>query len=317
MRVSDILAEAKKPLFTFELVPPLKGGNAQTILEAVRTLNEFSPAYINVTNHQEEVVYVERPDGLLERKTVRKRPGTLGLSALIQYTFEIPVVTHLICGGSTADQIEDDLVELHFLGLENVLALRGDPPAGIKRFVPTSGGHTYSHQLVRQIVDLNAGIYLDPTLENAQKTNFCIGVAGYPEKHGEAPNLEFDIAMLKKKVDAGADYIVTQMFFDNQVYFHFVERCRQAGITVPIIPGIKPVGSRRDLATIPQTFHVDFPPELVEQLGRASSQSEIREVGVAWCIKQTKELLAANVPGVHFYTLGKAESVARVVRACY
>lgn len=317
MRVSDILAEAKKPLFTFELVPPLKGGNAQTMLEAVRTLSEFSPAYINVTNHQEEVVYIERPDGLLERKTVRKRPGTLGLSALIQYTFDIPVVTHLICGGSTADQIENDLVEMHFLGLENVLALRGDPPAGIKRFVPTSGGHTYSHQLVRQIVDLNAGDYLDSTLKNAQKTNFCIGVAGYPEKHGEAPNLEFDIAMLKEKVDAGADYIVTQMFFDNQVYFRFVEQCREAGITVPIIPGIKPVGSRRDLATIPQTFHVDFPPVLVEQLGRASTLAEIREVGVAWCIEQTKELLAANVPGVHYYTLGKAESVARVVRACY
>ncbi len=317
MRVCDILAEAKKPLFTFELVPPLKGGNAQTILETVRSLSQFSPAYINVTNHQEEVVYIERPDGLLERKTVRKRPGTLALSALIQYTFAIPVVTHLICGGSTADQLEDDLVELHFLGLENVLALRGDPPAGIKRFVPTAGGHTYSHQLVRQIVDLNAGTYLDPTLKNAQRTNFCIGVAGYPEKHGEAPNLEFDIAMLKKKVDAGAHYIVTQMFFDNRVYFRFVEQCRAAGITVPIIPGLKPVGSRRDLATIPQTFHVDFPPELVEQLGRAGTQAEIREVGVAWCIGQTKELLAANVPGVHFYTLGKAESVAQVVRACY
>ncbi|MCK9547692.1 MAG: methylenetetrahydrofolate reductase [Sphaerochaeta sp.] len=317
MRVCDILAEAKKPLFTFELVPPLKGGDAQTILETVRTLSQFSPAYINVTNHQEEVVYIERPDGLLERKTVRKRPGTLALSALIQYTFSVPVVTHLICGGSTADQIENDLVELHFLGLENVLALRGDPPAGIKRFVPTSGGHTYSNQLVRQIVDLNAGIYLDPTLKNAQQTNFCIGVAGYPEKHGEAPNLEFDIAMLKKKVECGAHYIVTQMFFDNRVYFRFVEQCREAGITVPIIPGLKPIGSRRDLATIPQTFHVDFPPDLVEQLARASSVAEIREVGVAWCIEQTRELLDAKVPGVHFYTLGKAESVARVVRACY
>lgn len=317
MRVSDILAQAKRPLFTFELVPPLKGGNVQTILEAVRELSEFSPAYINVTNHQEEVVYIERPDGLLERKTVRKRPGTLALSALIQYTFNIPVVTHLICGGSTADQIENDLVELHFLGLENVLALRGDPPAGVKRFVPTSGGHAYSSDLVKQIVNLNEGIYLDPMLENAQKTNFCIGVAGYPEKHGEAPNLELDIAMLKRKVDAGAHYIVTQMFFDNQVYFRFVEQCRAAGITVPIIPGIKPIGSRRDLATIPQTFHVDFPSALVDQISRAKTLAEIREVGVEWCIQQTRELLASGVEGVHFYTLGKADSVARVVRACY
>ncbi|NMA22410.1 MAG: methylenetetrahydrofolate reductase [NAD(P)H], partial [Spirochaetales bacterium] len=256
MRVCEILKQANKPLFTFELVPPLKGGNAQQIMETVRTLSEFEPAYINVTNHREEVTYIERPDGLLERRTVRKRPGTIALSALIQYTFNIPVVTHLICGGSTADQIENDLVELHFLGLENVLALRGDPAAGTKRFVPTSGGYTYSSELVEQIVNLNDGIYLDPTLKNAQKTNFCIGVAGYPEKHGEAPNLEEDIAMLKQKVDSGAHYIVTQMFFDNEVFFRFVDRCRAAGITVPIIPGLKPIGSRRDLATIPQTFHV-------------------------------------------------------------
>lgn len=317
MRVCDILARAKRPLFTFELVPPLKGGDAQSILETVRTLSEFSPAYINVTNHQQEVVYIERADGLLERKTVRKRPGTIALSALIQYTFNIPTVTHFICGGSTADQIEDDLVELHFLGLENVLALRGDPPSGVKRFVPTSGGHTYSSDLVQQIVDLNGGRYLDPSLENAQRTNFCIGVAGYPEKHAEAPNLEIDIAMLKKKVDAGAHYIVTQMFFDNQVFFRFVEQCRKAGITVPIIPGLKPIGSRRDLATIPQTFHVDFPSALAQELTAAKSLAEIREIGVAWCIEQTKELLSRGVSGVHFYTLGKAESVAKVVRACY
>jgi methylenetetrahydrofolate reductase (NADPH) len=317
MRVCEILKRAKKPLFTFELVPPLKGSNAQQIMETVRTLSEFEPAYINVTNHQEEVTYIERPDGLLERRTVRKRPGTIALSALIQYTFNIPVVTHLICGGSTADQIENDLVELHFLGLENVLALRGDPAAGTKRFVPTSGGYTYSSELVEQIVNLNDGIYLDPTLKNAQKTNFCIGVAGYPEKHGEAPNLEEDIAMLKQKVGSGAHYIVTQMFFDNEVFFRFVDRCRAAGITVPIIPGLKPIGSRRDLATIPQTFHVDFPVELVEHLKGAKTLAEIREVGVWWCIKQTEELLGRGVEGVHFYTLGKAESVAKVVKACY
>jgi methylenetetrahydrofolate reductase (NADPH) len=317
MRVCEILETAKRPLFTFELIPPLKGTNAQTLLETVRTLSEFEPAYINVTNHQAEVVYLDRPDGLVQRKVVRKRPGTIALSALIQYTFNIPVVTHLICGGSNADQLEDDLVELHFLGLENVLALRGDPPAGIKRFAPTEGGHTYSSELVEQIANLNRGVYLDPTLENAQATNFCIGVAGYPEKHGEAPNREWDIEMLKRKVESGAHYIVTQMFFDNSVYYRFVQECRSGGITVPIIPGLKPIGSRRDLATIPQTFHVDFPPALVEQLQRATSLAEIREVGVAWTIEQTKDLLQHNVPGVHFYTLGRAENVARVVRACY
>jgi methylenetetrahydrofolate reductase (NADPH) len=259
MQVIDILRQAKRPLFTFELVPPLKGGDVQTLLETVRQLSQFEPAYINVTNHQQEVVYLERPDGLLERRTVRKRPGTIALSALIQYTFNIPVVAHLICGGMDQDQLEDALVELNFLGIENVLALRGDPPNGEKRFVPVKGGYEHSRELVSQINDLNMGRYLDQNLQNARKTHFCIGVAGYPEKHAEAPNLERDIEMLKHKVDSGAHYIVTQMFFDNAVYYRFVDACRKAGITVPIIPGLKPIGSKRDLATIPQTFHVDFP----------------------------------------------------------
>ncbi|MDD4449220.1 MAG: methylenetetrahydrofolate reductase [NAD(P)H] [Sphaerochaeta sp.] len=317
MQVIDILNQAKRPLFTFELVPPLKGGDVQTLLETIRQLSRFEPAYINVTNHQQEVVYIERPDGLLERRTVRKRPGTIALSALIQYTFNIPVVAHLICGGMDQDELEDALVELNFLGIENVLALRGDPPNGEKRFVPVKGGYEHSSELVSQISDLNRGKYLDQDLQNAQKTHFCTGVAGYPEKHAEAPNLERDIEMLKYKVDCGADYIVTQMFFDNAVYYRFVDACRKAGITVPIIPGLKPIGSKRDLATIPQTFHVDFPSELVELLSKATKLSEIREIGVHWCTLQTKDLLAHGVPGVHFYTLGKAESVASVVRSCY
>ena len=219
MQVIDILQEAKRPLFTFELVPPLKGGDAQTLLETVRQLSLFEPAYINVTNHQQEVVYLERGDGLLERRTVRKRPGTIALSALIQYTFNIPVVAHLICGGMDRDELEDALVELNFLGIENILALRGDPPNAEKRFVPVKGGYEHSSELVTQIISLNKGRYLDQSLENAQKTHFCVGVAGYPEKHAEAPNLENDLAMLKHKVDCGAQYIVTQMFFDNTVYY--------------------------------------------------------------------------------------------------
>ena len=317
MKVTDILSQAKKPLFTFELVPPLKGGNAETLLDTVRQLSVFEPAYINVTNHQREVVYIERPDGLLQRKTVHKRPGTVALSALIQYTFNIPVVAHLICGGMNADEIEDTLVELNFLGIDNVLALRGDPPVGQKRFVPVEGGYEHSDQMVSQIVALNNGIYLDRELKNPQKTNFCIGVAGYPEKHGEAPNLSNDMANLKRKVDCGAGYIVTQMFFDNAVYYRFVDEARKAGITVPIIPGIKPIGSKRDLLTIPQTFHVDFPQELVDLLSQAKTLQDVREVGVYWCNKQATDLIANGVPGVHFYTLGKAESVSRVVKDVY
>ena len=317
MQVIDILNEAKRPLFTFELVPPLKGGNVETLLESVRTLAQYEPAYINITNHQQEVVYLEREDGLLERRTVHKRPGTIALSALIQYTFQIPVVAHLICGGMDTDQLEDALVELNFLGIENILALRGDPPNGVKRFVPVKGGYEHSDQLVTQIAQLNEGHYLDSQLQNAQKTHFCTGVAGYPEKHAEAPNLTSDIQMLKKKVDAGAQYIVTQMFFDNSVYYRFVDDCRKAGITVPIIPGLKPIGSRRDLATIPQTFHVDFPDELVQLLSGANKLAEIKDIGVHWCTEQARDLIAHNVPGVHFYTLGKAEAVERIVKAVY
>ena len=317
MKVTEILSQAKKPLFTFELVPPLKGGTAETLLETVRQLSVYEPAYINVTNHQQEVVYVERPDGLLERKTIRKRPGTIALSALIQYTFNIPVVAHLICGGMSREELEDTLVELNFLGIENVLALRGDPPAGQKRFMPVSGGYEHSSELVSQMVNMNQGRYLDDQLRDAQKTNFCIGVAGYPEKHAEAANLLSDMEYLKYKVDCGAEYIVTQMFFDNAQFYRFVEDCRKAGIKVPIIPGIKPIGSKRDLQTIPQTFHIDFPFELVELLEKANKLSEVREVGVYWCQKQAKDLIEHGVSGVHFYTLGKAESVSRVVKEVY
>jgi methylenetetrahydrofolate reductase (NADPH) len=317
MKVTDIIAAAKKPLFTFELVPPRKGGDVESLLDAVRKLQEFSPAYINVTNHQQEVVYVERPDGLLQRKTVHKRPGTVALSALIQYTFGIPVVSHLICGGMTADEIEDTLVELDFLKIDNVLALRGDPPAGEKRFVPKEGGYGHSDAMVSQIMAMNDGIYLEPGLKNPRKTDFCVGVAGYPEKHGEAPNLASDLEKLRHKVDCGAGYVVTQMFFDNASYYRFVDEARAAGITVPIIPGIKPIGSKRDLLTIPQTFHVDLPLELSDLLSKATSTAEVREIGIHWCKKQASDLIAHQVPGIHFYTLGKAAAVSAVVKDVY
>jgi len=317
MKVTDILAQAKKPLFTFELLPPLKGHTMESIHKAIETLLPYHPAYINITNHQVEVMYVERDDGLVERRTTRKRPGTVGLAASIQHRFGIPVVPHLICGGQTKDQLEDQLVELNFLGIDNVLALRGDPPHGERRFIPSKGGYEHTDGMVAQIAAINKGKYLDPTLLDPVPASFCIGIAGYPEKHAEAPNLEHDIAMLKRKVDAGAHYIVTQMFFSNDVYFSFVKRCRAAGISVPIIPGIKPIQRKTDIDLLPQTFHVDLPNELVSAVEKSTSLSEIRKIGVEFCIKQVDELLKARVPGVHFYTQGRAEPIAQIVEATF
>jgi len=317
MKVTEILARAEKPLFTFELLPPLKGHTVDSINEAIEILLPYGPAYINITNHQQEVVYIDRPDGLVERHTVRKRPGTVALSAAIQYRYGIPVIPHLICGGQSREQLEDQLIELNFLGIDNVFALRGDPPVGERRFIAQTGGYEHSAGLVAQLAALNRGEYLDPTLKDPVATSFCIGVAGYPEKHAEAPNLEHDIDMLKKKVDAGAHYIVTQMFFNNDHYFSFVQKCRDKGITVPIIPGLKPIGRKTDIELLPQTFHVDLPSALVEAVSRCSSVAEVRSVGIDFCIGQVTQLLAAKVPGVHFYTQGRAESIARVVEATF
>ncbi|MGI6439443.1 MAG: methylenetetrahydrofolate reductase [Sphaerochaetaceae bacterium] len=317
MKVVDLIKKAKRPLFTFELVPPLKGNSIESINATIERLLKYDPAYINITNHQSHIMYVEREDGVIERKLIRKRPGTIGLSAAIQYRYKVPVVPHLICGGNTKEQIEDQLVELNFLGIENILALRGDPSSIEKRFTPTEGGHAYSDELVKQIADTNKGMYLDPTLREPLATNFCVGVAGYPEKHLEAPNLEYDIAMLKQKVEAGAEYIVTQMFFINDYYFSFVEKCRDAGIHVPIIPGIKPIQRKRDLELLPQTFKVDLPSHLVSDITQSSSVQEVREIGIDFCITQVKELLSKGVPGVHFYTQGRGEPVAQVVEATF
>lgn len=317
MKVIDIMAQSRRPLFTFELLPPLKGHTLDGIFSSVEKLREFEPAYINVTNHQQEQVYVDRPDGFVERRTVRKRPGTVALSAALQYRFNIPVVPHLICGGMSREELENTLVELNFLGLDNVFALRGDPPKGERRFVACAGGWEHSDGLVRQIKALNNGEYLDPELKDPVCTDFCVGVAGYPEKHAEAPNFSIDIANLKKKVEAGADYIVTQMFFINDHYYKFVDACRAAGIDIPIIPGIKPLGRKSDLELLPQTFHIDLPQALVEAVGKATSPAAIREAGVWWCTEQAKDLLAHGVPGIHFYTLGKADAVAQVVRSAF
>lgn len=317
MKVTDILARASGPLFTFELLPPLKGHTMESINSSIEALLPYNPAYINITNHQREIIYIEQSKDLVERRITRKRPGTVALSAALQYRYQIPVVPHLICGGNSKEELEDQLVDLNFLGLHNVLALRGDPPRGERRFIAHEDGYEHTDELIEQIDATNRGIYLDPTLRNPVATDFCIGVAGYPEKHFESPNLEHDIAMLKRKVDAGAHYIVTQMFFINEHYFRFVELCRKEQIEVPIIPGIKPLIRKRDLELLPQTFHVDFPVALVDAISRAQDAADARRVGIEFTVRQVEELLRAGVPSIHFYTHGRSEVVGEIVGATF
>ncbi len=317
MKVVDILKTAERPLFTCELVPPLKGRTIEQVYDTIDALLCYEPAYINFTYHREEIVYRERPDGLVERYVVRRRPGTVALSAAVRYKYGIEVVPHLLCGGFSAEETEEALIELNFLGIHNVFALRGDPPRGDKRFAPHPHGYAHTNELVKQIANMNKGIYLDPDLKEPFPTNFCIGVAGYPEKHCEAPNMEEDIVQLKQKVDNGADYIVTQMFFINQKFFDFVDACRTAGILVPIIPGIKPITLMSDIDLLPQTFSIDLPKELVQDVKACTTKSQVRAVGIDYAVQQSKELIAYGVAGIHYYTLGKATSTARIVEQVF
>lgn len=317
MSVIDKINNAKGPLFTFELLPPLKGHSIERTYQAIDRLIEFEPAYINFTSHRNEIVFKERPDGLIEKKVVRHRPGTIALSAAVKYKYNIPVVPHLLCGGFTKEETENVLIEMSFLGIDDVLALRGDPPKGSRTFIPEKNGHSYTSELVKQIVDMNKGKYLEDSLENAEPTNFCIGVAGYPEKHFEAANRQVDMENLKKKVDAGAAYIVTQMFFDNNKFCRFRDECVKMGITVPIIPGIKPISAMNDIKLLAQTFHIDLPNDLFTSVQKCKTDSEVREAGIEWATMQSKELLKMNVPGIHFYTLGRSDNVARIVKASF
>ncbi|MFH0999594.1 MAG: methylenetetrahydrofolate reductase [NAD(P)H] [Bacteroidota bacterium] len=317
MKVTEHIQKSQKTLFSFELLPPLKGEQFSHIEDKINPLLEFNPAYINITYHQEEIEYVNLAGGLLRKRTVRKRPGTVGISSAIQYKTGIDVVPHLICGGFTREVTENALIDLHFLGINNLLLLRGDAPAGQKYFIPDPDGNNYAVDLVSQVSNLNKGIYLEEGLENAHPTNFCIGVAGYPEKHPEAPNQDSDLLHLKAKVDAGAEYIVTQMFFDNQKYFDFVKRCRDAGIEVPIIPGLKPLSTKNQLITLPQTFHVDIPQGLAAEVQKCKSKKSIYELGIEWSIAQSKELIAAKVPVLHYYTMGKSENIKRIAESIF
>ena len=317
MSVIDQIRNAKKTLFTFELLPPLKGASLERVYNAIDNLVEFEPAYINFTSHRDEVQYSEGPDGTFIRKTLRKRPGTIAMAAAVKYKYNINVVPHLLCGGFSREETENALIEMNFLGIDDVLALRGDPPRGSRLFIPEADGHSYTSELVEQIADLNNGKYLDGKPGRDTGTSFCIGVAGYPEKHLEAPNMATDLANLKRKVDAGASYIVTQMFFSNDHFHAFVKSCREMGITVPIIPGIKPVTALNDIKLLPQTFNIDLPDDLVKELMKCKTDDDAREAGIEWGIMQTKDLIRSGVPGIHYYTLGRSDNVARIVKGGY
>jgi methylenetetrahydrofolate reductase (NADPH) len=312
MKVTEHISNAKETLFSFEILPPLKGQTIQTIFENIDPLMEFKPPFIDVTYHREEVVYKRMPNGYLEEKTIRKRPGTVGICAAIMNRYKIDAVPHLLCGGFTKEDTENVLIDLDFLGIDNILALRGDSMKNETYFVPEVNGNNYALDLVEQIVNLNQGKYLDEDLQNQTATNFCIGVAGYPEKHFEAPSLNTDIQQLKAKVDAGADYVVTQLFFDNNKYFEFVEKCKQAGINVPIIPGLKPLAGKKQLSLLPHRFHVDIPDDLVAAVIQCKDNEAVKQVGIEWCVQQSKELIASGVPCLHYYSMGKSENIRAI-----
>ena len=318
MKVTDHIQNAKgKTQFSFEILPPLKGQNINEIFASIDPLMEFNPPFIDVTYHREEYVYKELESGLLEKKVVRKRPGTVGICAAIQNKYNVDAIPHILCGGFTKEDTENFLIDLGFLGIDNVVALRGDAVKNETYFTPEKEGHHYASSLVQQISDLNKGIYLDDEIQNCTATNFCIGVAGYPEKHMEAPSLDSDIHFLKQKIKNGATYIVTQLFFDNAKYFNFVDKCRAAGITVPIIPGLKPVATKKQLNLIPHRFSAELPDALIMEVVKCKDNKAVRQVGVEWSIQQSKELIAAGVPVMHYYSMGKSDNIAAIAKALF
>jgi methylenetetrahydrofolate reductase (NADPH) len=317
MKVIDIISQSDKTVFSFELLPPLKGNDAGNIYRTIESLIDYNPSYINITTHRDEMIYKEMPDGSILKQVVRKRPGTVAIAAAIQHKYGIPVVPHILCGGFTKSETEHVLIDLNFMGIENVLALRGDGLKGDTVFRPDPNGHANADELVKQIVDLRHGKYLDPDLKNTTPLDFCIGVAGYPEKHFEAPNFDTDLAYLKQKVDAGAEYIVTQMFFDNKVYFDFVDKCRAAGINIPVIPGIKPISNINHLTILPKIFSIDLPQDLVAELKKCKNNNDAKLVGTEWAIQQSKELVAGKVPSLHLYTMGMSDNARKIVEAVF
>jgi methylenetetrahydrofolate reductase (NADPH) len=317
MKVINHLKNAKKTLFSVEILPPLKGKSIHSIWDILDPLMEFNPAFVDVTYHREEYVYKKRENGLLEKFSIRKRPGTVGICSAIMNKYKVDTVPHIICGGFSREETENALIDLSFLGIDNVLLLRGDAIKSENSFDPDPNGHLYAVDLVRQVVRMNKGIYLDDELVEVAPSNFCIGVAGYPEKHFEAPNIKSDLKHLKAKVEAGAEYIVTQMFFDNKKYFDFVKQCREAEIDVPIIPGLKAITTKRQSTILPKTFHIDLPDELLDAVEQCENDKDVRQVGIEWCIEQCKELVKFGVPCLHIYTMGNAEVTARIAKKVF
>lgn len=295
----------------------MKGQSINNIYNTIDSLMEFKPPFIDVTYHREDYIYKQHANGLLERVSYRKRPGTVAICAAIMNKYKVDAVPHLICGGFTKEETENALIDLHFLGIDNVLVLRGDARKADSEFLPTPGGHAYATDLLEHVKNMNNGQYLHENIENSEKTNFCIGIAGYPEKHFEAPNFQTDFKYLKKKIDMGADFIVTQMFFDNSKYIEFVKKCREHGINVPIIPGLKPITTAKQLITLPKIFHIDIPLELSEAVGTCKNAAEVREVGVEWMIQQCKELIEIGAPVLHFYTMGNPGPTRKVLEQLF
>ena len=318
MKVIDILNSLQKPFASFELVPPLKGSDVSRLYDSIDPLMQFQPPFINITCHRDEVEYVPNGDGSYRKMTLAKRPSTIAIVAAIMRRYpNLEIVPHVICGGASQSRVESELLDLHFLGIQNVVALRGDAIPGQRFFIPEADGFSHSSELVAMIRHLNNGQYLDPTVKNGLSTDFCVGVAAYPEKHFEAANLDVDIQHLKQKVEAGADYIVTQMFFDNQQYFRFVDRLREAGITVPVIPGLKPISSQRQIDLLPRSFHIDIPQALVNEINKAKTADAVYRVGIEWAIEQSRDLLAHGAPAIHYYTMAKPDNVCQIVEEVF
>ena len=314
MKVIDHFKKNKgETLVSFEVLPPLKGGSIDSIFNCLDPLMDFKPPFVDVTYHREEFVYNKRPSGYYEKTAIRKRPGTVGICASIMHRYAVDAIPHLICGGFSIDETENALIDLKFLGIDNVLALRGDARHFEDKFIPEDNGHKFAVDLVKQIENMNQGIYLDSGIENGSKSEFCIGVAGYPEKHFESPNLDLDLVYTKRKIDAGAEYIVTQMFFDNKKYFDFVKACRDAGINVPIVPGLKPLTRDYQLNSIPRRFFIDMPADLATEVVKAKNREAVIQIGIEWCIAQSKELKEAGVPCLHYYTMGDVDTTKKIV----
>ena len=317
MQVIEHLAKAKDTLVSFEVLPPLKGKTIAYIYEHLDPLMEFKPSWINVTYHRSETIIRTNAAGVEEKVDVRKRPGTVGICAAIMNHYNVDAVPHIICGGFSKRETEDALIDLQFLGIDNVLALRGDSIKTEPAFVPEPDGNKYAVDLVKQIVELNKGAYQDEEIRQAAPTEYCIGVAGYPEKHFEAPNMNHDLRNLKAKVDEGADYIVTQLFYDNEKFFAFVKACREMGITVPIIPGLKPITLKKQVVTLPKFFHIDIPVALAEAFEKAKTDEQCKEIGIEWSIQQSNELIKFGVPCLHYYTMGKSDAVKRIASGVF